>query len=257
MSTPKVKVLDKALFILSFFYDHDELSLKEIEKLSNLNETTIFRILKSFTDWEYLKQDPITKKYRMSVKIIEMTGTMLKKMNLLQICRPYLLEIRDATGESSCLGVLDDFSFIVLDWEPSYYDAHIKVTVGKIVPSYCTAAGRAILAFLPEEEINNLLQKHTLKRYTENTITEKDELRKILRESAERGYAVSKEEYDYDIVVVAVPVFNIYKQVIASCCVAALKSRIKSNRRIEELGNILLKITAPMSNALSGVKTLI
>ena len=252
MPTPKVKVLDKALAVLSYFSTYDELSVKEIEKLSDLNETTIFRILKSFTDWGYLKQDPVSKKYSLSIKILEMSGILLKKMNLVQICKPYLLQLRDATGESAVLCILDDFNTVVLDWEPSYYDAHIMVNLGKIVPAYCSAVGRAILSFLPKEEVEDLLKKHNLKKYTENTITDKDRLRETLLETAERGYAVSKEEYDYDIIVVGAPVFNNQKRVVASCSVAALKTRIKDNKKIEELGQVVKNITSQISNGLGG-----
>ena len=89
MSTPKVKVLDKALEILSHFYSYDVLSVKDIEEITRYNSTTIFRILRSFVEWGYLQQDIITKKYSLSIKIVEMAGTLLKKMNLIHICLLY------------------------------------------------------------------------------------------------------------------------------------------------------------------------
>jgi IclR family pca regulon transcriptional regulator len=141
-------------------------------------------------------------------------------------------------------------TFVVLDWEPSYYDAHINVNIGKRVPAYSTAAGKAILAHLTRPELDALLEKHPLRKYTENTIDNKDELRRCLRESAERGYAVSDEEFNYDIVVVSSPIFDLQRKVIASCSTAALKSRIKSAEHIRELGEATAEVAQTISKSL-------
>lgn len=250
MDGPSVKVLDKALSILSNFFEKDEFALKELEERTQLNRSTIYRILKVYMKWGFVEQEPSTKKYRLSIKILEMAGSVLRRINFLNVCRPYLLNLRDETGESAFLAILNRDQIVVVDWEPSYYNAHIQVTVGKTIPAYCTAAGRAILSSLSASELNALLSRLTLKRYTENTITDQAMLRRELQATAERGYAVSKGEYDLNIVVVGAPIFDIHHRVVASCSIAALESRVKSDDQILRYGKLVMEATRQISRKL-------
>ncbi len=249
-----VKVLDKALFILSQFFEKDELTLKELEEISGLNRSTIYRILQAYLKWGFLEKDPATKRYKVSIKILEMTGSVLRKLSFLNVCRPYLLSLRDEAGESTFLAVLRDLNIIIVDWELSYYDAQINITVGKTVPAHCTGSGKAILAFLPPEEQENIISKICMKKYTENTITDKDKFREILRATRERGYGVSREEYDSDIVVAAAPIFGIHNRVIASCAIAALKSRVENDEQIDEYGQLVIKAAVEISQKLGSTR---
>ncbi|OHD17641.1 MAG: hypothetical protein A2Y38_04360 [Spirochaetes bacterium GWB1_59_5] len=250
MATPGVKVLDKALSILSTFFRRDDSTLKDLEEITHFNRSTIYRILKVYLKWGFLEQDPVTKRYRLSIKILEMAGSVLRKMNFLDICRPYLLQLRDQTGESAFLSILDRDQIVVVDWEPSYFNAHIRITVGKTVPCYSTAAGRAIMAFLPPAELDALLARMTMTRYTENTITDEAILRKSLAEVSRDGYSVSIGEYDRDIVVVSAPIFDIHHRVVASCSIAALESRVKSQAQIRNYGSLVAQLSQESSKKL-------
>ena len=250
MPTNKILVLDKALSILSFFYTNSELSVKELENLTGVNRTTIFKSLQSFVDWGYLEQDPVSKRYKASIKILGMAGTLLQRMDVVKIARPYLLSLRDETGESSIITILNEFDVLVADWEPSNHDAHINSFVGKRVPAYCTGAGKAIISNLPADEIEALLNNHDLKKCTKNTITNKKKLLRELDLTFSRGFGVSIEEFGSDVVAVAAPVFDINNKVIASIAVAALKSRVNDESMIEKLGGTVIKAASSISKEL-------
>ncbi len=247
---PAVKVLDKALYILSMFFEKDEFSLKELETVTKLNRSTIYRILQMYTKWGFIEQNPATRRYLLSIKILEMSGSVLRRIKYLDVCRPYLMSLRESTGESAFLSVLDKENIVVVDWEPSYYDAHINVTVGKRVPAHCTGAGKAILAFLPRSELDALLPLIIWKKFTENTIASPERLLKVLQETVERGYAVSQAEYDPDIVVVGAPIFDMHHRVVASCSVAALESRMKRRQQIEHFGKLAAEACGEISRKL-------
>ncbi len=245
-----VKVLDKAFLLLSQFYSHDDLSLKELVELTEMNRSTVYRIMQVFLKWGYVERDNQTGRYKVSLKILELSGSMLRKMSLLNVCRPFLLDLRDRTGESSFLSVLRERNIIIVDWEPSYYDALINVTVGKAVPAYTSGAGKAILAFLPPGKRNSLLAGCTLQRYTDRTICDIQTLKKVLHETAETGYGVSMGEYDADIVVVAAPILDIHNRVIASCAIGALKSRVRGEGQIREYGRMVIEAASQISRKL-------
>jgi IclR family KDG regulon transcriptional repressor len=250
MSTPGVKVLDKALFILSVFFEKDEFSLKELEERTGLNRSTIYRILQVYLKWSFLEQDSNTKKYRLSIKILEMSSSVLRKISYLNVCRPYLLGLRDSTGESSFLAVRDGVNIVVVDWEPSYFNAQINIVVGKTVPAHCTAAGRAILAFMPQDEREALIEKMDMVRYTDHTIVQKDMLRQELKITSERGYAISRGEYDEYIFIVSAPIFGIHHRVIASCAIAALESRVQNEEQVAQFGKLVMEASGEISKKL-------
>ena len=250
MATNKILVLEKALFILSHFYSSSELSVKELEKLTGINRTTVFKSLQSFIEWGYLEQDPVSKRYKSSIKILGMSGMVLRRMDVAKIARPYLLSLRDEINETAFISVLNDFDILVTDWEPSYHDAHINSSVGKRIPSYCSGAGKAILANLSNKEINILLEKYDLTMCTQNTITCKENFLKELDKTLNRGYGISIEEFGKDVVAVAAPIFNINNKVIASVALAALKARVNNEKEIERLGVAVKKAASNISKEL-------
>ncbi len=250
MAIDKVKALDKALSIFTLVCTNEGLSLKELEELSGLNRTTVYRILQSFIDWGYVEQNLTNKKYRASLKILEMAGIVLRRIDVVKVARPYLLRLRDESKESTSVAVLNGFNIVFADWEPSYYEAHVSGSVGKSIPAYCTGSGKAILAYLPKEDVNTLLEEHELKRYTQNTITDKDELKQDLEQTVTRGYGMSIEEFGSDVIVVAAPIFEMKNKIIASIAVLALKSRVKGDEHIKKLGGMVKKFASNISKEL-------
>jgi DNA-binding IclR family transcriptional regulator len=142
---------------------------------------------------------------------------------------------------------------VVVDWERSYFNAHINVTVGKMVPAYCTGTGKAILGALPKDELEAYLSALKIEQYTEKTIPDKDILREVLKETAKKGYGMSFGEYDSDIVVAAAPIFNVQNRVVAACAIAALASRVTSVPQVEEYGALVKKAAAEISRKLGSI----
>ena len=93
MAPPKVKVLEKALFILSRFLEHGEFSLQDLIRISGYNRSTLYRILQGFVDHSFLRQDPQTKKYQVSSNLIRLAGAAIGNMKFLPVCRPYLTDL--------------------------------------------------------------------------------------------------------------------------------------------------------------------
>jgi len=250
LATGKILVLEKAMLILSHFYNKSELSVRELEELTGINRTTVFKSLQSFINWGYLEQDPVSKRYKASIKILGMSGMVLRRMDVAKIARPYLLSLRDEINETAFISVLNDFDILVTDYESSYRDAHISSSVGKRIPAYCSGAGKAILANLPMGEIDLLLEKYDLSMCTQNTITCKENFLKEIEKTLNRGYGISIEEFGKDVVAVAAPIFNLNNKVIASIALAALKTRVNSEKEIERLGLAVKEAASNISKEL-------
>jgi len=111
--------------------------------------------------------------------------------------------------------------------------------VGKRAPLYCTALGKVLLAYIPEEERKKILGEKMLPRLTENTITDKRELEKELDKVKEQGFALDREENEKDVRCIAAPIRNYQGEVIAAISISSPIFRIDKNIQNNLKGTLL------------------
>jgi len=158
-----------------------------------------------------------------------------------QLTSPFLSKIAAQFKENVNLAVLDDGEVFYLEVIESPQRVKLAASSGMRLPAHCTASGKAILAFLPPETLERILEggisKHTIR-----TIVNKEDLIENLRLTRERGYAISLEEYEDGINAIAVPIFDKENYPIASISVAGPAFR-HTKKHMEEIAPIL-KTTA-------------
>ena len=121
--------------------------------------------------------------------------------------------------------------------------------VGKRAPLHCTALGKVLLAYLPEEERKEILGKKVLPRLSENTITDKRELEKELSKVREQGFALDREEHEKDVCCIAAPIRNHQRKVIAALSVSSPAYRTDINQQ-SHLKEALLTVSKKISKRL-------
>ncbi len=250
MPASKVKVLEKALFILSQFLDHEEFSFQDLLRISNYNRTTLYRMLQGLVDYSFLQQNPASGNYQISSNLIRLAGSAIGRSNFLPICRPYLKELVKATREYAFIAILEGPNIVVVALEQSKLDVQVNVALGKIVPAHCTGAGKALLAFLDQRELDDILKEISFEKLTERTVTNKKQLLESLKETREKGYGVSRGEYDPDIVAIGAPIFGVQDRVVACIAIAALDSRVNGEVTIRNHGKLVSNMAADISNKL-------
>ena len=156
-------------------------------------------------------------------------------MNLEEIVRPSLQQIRDKTDNSVSLAVLSEQDVLFLVYISTKQLTRVIAGVGTRFPAYATAAGRAILAFSDKEAVENYLDDMKLEALTERTVKTKREIRNILTQVRKNGYASTDGQLDFGLVSVAVPVFNEEDQVIASVSCATASARYSEADMIENV----------------------
>jgi len=114
----------------------------------------------------------------------------LQQIDLVREATPYLKELVNQCNETAHLGVLEEGEVLYLAKVESSQTIRMCSYVGKRAPLHCTALGKVLLAYLPEEEIKKILDKRELPRLTEKTITDKKELEKELNKVKEQGFAL-------------------------------------------------------------------
>ncbi|MFO7952214.1 MAG: IclR family transcriptional regulator [Bacillota bacterium] len=211
-----LKVVDRTLEILEYICSSNkkEFTLAELSEAFNLNKTVMYRSLRVLTERGYLRQLNNRGSYSIGLKLMELGSQANKKLDILQEVVPYMKKMSEEFKETISLGILKDKEVVYIYKIDSPHFLKTDLQVGASVPSYCTALGKSILAWLSKGQLENILGgenkegENHFASYTKNTITTYDQIIEELRRVKEQGYAVDNEEYITGITCIAVPIFS-------------------------------------------------
>src|SRR5665648_547409 len=222
-----IKVLDKTFSILDILLQHGStMHMTKIAEKLGLYPSTIHRILDTLRHWGYVEQEPKSQKYRLGLKALELGMAKLHQMDLVREATPCLKELVNQCNETVHLGALDGREVLYLAKEESSQTIRMISYVGKRAPLHCTALGKVLLAHLSAEERKKTLGEKVLRRLTENTITDEEELEKELGKVREQGFALDREENAKDVRCIAAPIRNYQGKVIAAISISSPIFRI-------------------------------
>jgi DNA-binding IclR family transcriptional regulator len=196
-----------------------------ITELSNTlleGKSSVFQKIKILEEMEYIEQDSYTKKYVLTTKLLELVNESLRGYYERTNIHRYLKQIAEKTGECTYFGLRNRKNLVVyVDRYASENAMTVYTNIGDIPLPYCTAHGKALLAFLTLEQIEELI-KDGLQKFTEHTIVDKQELFAELRKVRENGYAFDLEERVLGVRCVAAPVFNSRDEVIGAIGISGM-----------------------------------
>ncbi|MEH7255443.1 IclR family transcriptional regulator [Neobacillus niacini] len=222
-----LKTLDLALKIIQMFTNEKkEWGGRELAQALGMDHAKIYRILQTFEANNFIKQDPITKKYSLGFAVLELGMTMYNGIDMRQFLKPPLQKLCELTGESTFLTILDKDEGVTVEVNEPENKVKFSVSVGSRSPLYVGASYRSILAFMTDDYIENYLKTYELKQYTENTMAEPGVLREELLKIKEQGYAISQGEYTPDVLALAIPVFSAHQGVKGSITVSGPTYRL-------------------------------
>jgi len=238
----RVQSLDRALNILEVMAKEEApISVSELASKVGLKVSTVHRLLSTLASRGYIEQDAETSKYRLGLKLLEVGNAALYYYDVRSVARPYLEELVDKCNETTNLAVLDGTEVVYIDQVESKSMIIVKMfaQVGNRGPVHCTASGKCMLAYLPEDKREDVLSKITLKKYTNETIVDLSYLRKELSRISEEGLAFDWGEMEEHVRCVAAPVFDRLGRVVASISISGPSNRITSYYIKNELGDMV------------------
>jgi DNA-binding IclR family transcriptional regulator len=192
-----VQVLDRALAILDVLSAQGpDLSLGEISEKLELHKSTAHRLMMVLERHKLIERNSASGRYRLGLKLFELGTRAVSQLDLRERARPVLERLVLETGETVHLSILDDTEVLYLDKVEPERSVRMSSTVGRRNPVYCTAMGKAILAHLPEAQVEAIVHRRGLKAMTANTITSLLELKEELAGIRVRGYSVDDEEIE-------------------------------------------------------------
>lgn len=217
-----VQSLERAFILLEVLAANSEgCSIKHLSGETGLHKSTVHRLLQTLMSFGYVRQEKSTERYHLGMAILSLSGALLDGLDIRTAARPLMQELCQKTGETVNLSVLSS-SFAVFVDKVGNPNRTIQVysQIGKSVPIYCSSSGKALLAWLPEEQAHTLLGEGPFRRYTPDTITDPEVLFEQLKVIRASGYAVDWAEVEENVFCVAAPIFDRFEQVVAAISIS-------------------------------------
>lgn len=248
----QVQSLVRALSILNALAESDDgMTLTEIAQQVKLPPSTAHRLLTTMQHERYVSFDGERTLWFVGVQAFSVGNAFTKNRNLSQIARPYMRALMEDSGETVNLAVADGGEVIFLSQVECRKMMRALVTPGRRALMHCSGVGKALLAFLPESELESVVAKHGLPKITERTLVSTGALEKDLERARQRGYALDDEEHAVGLRCVAGVVRDETGSPIAALSLSGPAARIP-NDHIEQLGLKVRRVCADLSREYGG-----
>lgn len=185
-----------------------DVSVSELAEITNLSVSTVYRLLMELTERQYVIRDERTKTYRLGLGVLTLASAVLDKLEIKHIARSALRTLADITGETIHLFCPDGMEAVYIDKIDTPNPIGLKSQIGKRLPLYCTAGGKAILAHKGDAFIKTYIDTIPMHPFTEKTIQKPQQLFEELKRIQQNGYAVDNEEHHSNITCIAAPLLN-------------------------------------------------
>src|SRR5579863_8190313 len=218
--------VEKALAILGAFGgERRALSLAELAASVGMTLSSAQRCVHTLVRLGFLRRDPGMKRWVLTPRPLALAHAYLAGHALLEQATTHLIDLNQASGESVSLSEPDGTNMMFIARFPSLKRFYIHMPVGRRLPMYCTASGRAYLSALPAVQAQRLLRRCDLRALTPHTLTEAGTILKRIHEAREVGYAWSDQECYRGDLSIAAPVLGIDGQPLAAVNISAPTSR--------------------------------
>lgn len=217
-ATPGPSVTSRVLAILgSFSHERDRLLLTELSQRAGLPMSTAHRLVAELVAWGALERES-DGRYRIGLRLWEIGSLAPLGPALRDLAMPFVEDVCQATGENVQLAVLDGTDAVYVERISGRKAVHVVTRLGSRLPLHATGVGLVLLAHAPLELRQQVLAR-PLVPFTPHTVTDPDELRRILDEVRRRGYAVSDRQIEVVSRSVAAPVRGRADTVVAALSV--------------------------------------
>jgi len=246
-----VQSIDRALAILEALAQKGSpMPLSLVSSETKLNISTAHRLLSSLIEHGWVEQESTSKHYRLGIKVFEIGNRALYSLDIRITAKPFLQKLAEVFNETANLAIMDKNEVVYIDQVEAENIMRMMAHPGTRAPSYCTAAGKAILAYKDKSFLSLFLKEVPLLSYTKNTITDPLKLEEELKTIQKLGFAVDEGEIEEDVHCLASPIFNHKGEAIASFSISGPRLRILSKIKDEKLLETLVASAHKVSELL-------
>jgi len=225
-----------------------EIGISNLAKRLGLAKSTAHRLAVTLLSEGLLEQNQENGRYRLGISLFIMGALVRRRLDVSNMAQPFLNVLRERTGETIHLAVMNETNIIYLYNLESSQAIRMKNYIGTLKPSFCTSEGRAILSFSNNELIQRVLHSE-LKPRTPNTCCDVNELIQIFQQVRQNGYAIDDEESEIGMRGISAPVRDISSQVVASIGVGGPSQRL-TLKKLRALAPLVMQTAQDISTQL-------
>lgn len=246
-----VQSIDRVLDILEALSSVPQgMSLSDLAETTHLHVSTAHRLVTALADRGYARKDGNSGKYRLTLRLFEVSRRVSTVLDLLPVSERYLEELANFSREAVHLVERNGSEVVYLyKFEPFQHLVNMGTYVGHYNPMYCTGVGKSILAYLSPKEVEDIWNATDIQAFTPSTITRLEDMRQELEQIRRRGFAYDNEEHEYGIRCIAAPIFNWESIPIAAVSISAPAGRL-TDEAVERLFPRLLSVSNEISQLL-------
>ncbi len=246
-----VKSVLKALNLFNELVINGEpISLSNLSNKTEINISTVYRLLNTMSNMGYVKQDE-NDHYYIGHFAYKIANIINDSFDIKEFVHPFLEEIVYSCNETANLTLLHNYQVLYTDQVESSHMLKIIIESGELKPAYCTAAGKILLAYLNKQRLMKYLDKTEFIQYSKNTVIEPAILLQVLKKIKEQKFAVEIEEFEEGVIGVAAPILDINKKLQGAICISGPCSRINSILLKEKLIPLIKNKAKEISSSLS------
>lgn len=233
----EIQSIKRAFRLVEVLSQEPEMALTELSNLIAVNKAMTYRLLYTLKVLGYVEQNPENEKYRLNLKLFQVGSSVVSRIDVIKEARPVISALAEETEETVYLGIRDRIHVIYVDKVDSKHALRMFSTIGERKPAWCSSIGKALLAWLPEKDIDDLLDGTKMEKTTPNSIDNMEELKKDLKETVARGYAFDNEESWRGLYCCGAPVFDRKGNVAAAVSISwpTIRNTKESARKYQKL----------------------
>ncbi len=244
--------VERALAILEAVSQRsDGMTNSEINRKLGIPKSTASYILRALEQRGYLRREPGTRRYRLGLKVLNLGRGVTIGLDLREVALPLLRQLVERCQLTAHLAILDQSEAVYIEKVEAPGFIKMNTWVGRRLDVHSTAVGKALVAYLPQDEAEEIVRERGLRRLTPRTITARSELMRELERVREKGYAVDDEENSLGVRCVAAPVFDRRGKVIAAVGVSGTVSQIE-RASLPRIADLVKEAARKISQRLGG-----
>lgn len=244
--TYKVQALDRAFAVLDLLGESEmPLGLAQVATSLQLHKSTAHRFLMVLERHRMVERTG-NGKFRLGLRLFDYGNRAIEHYDLRDRAQPHLRRLVAETEETAHLCILEGARVVYIDKIEPARSVRMITRIGASNPVYCTSVGKAMLAFLPEERIADVLRRTRFERFTPRTISTPEALRTEIEKTRRRGYAIDDEELEEGLRCIAVPILDAQRLPVAAISVSGPSFRVTA-QKLPSIANHLLQCVRGIS----------
>ncbi|HYW92228.1 MAG TPA: IclR family transcriptional regulator C-terminal domain-containing protein [Gammaproteobacteria bacterium] len=242
-----VQAFGRGLSVIKAFGEEaPELTLSEVAKRAGISRASARRLIHTLSVLKYVATDG--KRYWLTARILDLGYSYLSSMQTWSFAEEYMEDLVQRVHESCSMSVLDGHDIVYVMRVPTRRILHSTLNVGSRLPAHAQSMGRIQLAALPEAELSRYLATVEPQAFTPYTVTDREELRRIIEADRAKGWSMVSKELEEGICGIAVPIVNRRGKTIAAINLSMHPERAASadtvDRLVRELRNTAIEINS-------------